>query len=107
MTEERRKPLDVALAESRAWRQGLQTARIMKQTHLDERVLLLKLGWPSGHALCEELDRGAGKWAGIEDQMRRDYIQHAQEHYIDISGLHAPQQLPLPTGETKTRLSTT
>jgi hypothetical protein len=79
---ERTKPSDVALAESKAWKQGIQVARIMKQTHLDERILLLKLGFPSGHALCEELDAGAAIWAGRQDQMTRDYLAHAQHHHI-------------------------
>jgi hypothetical protein len=79
---ERTKPSDVALAESKAWQQGIGTARRLKQTHLDERVLLLKLGFPSEHALCVELDAGAAIWAGREDQMKRDYFAHAQHHHI-------------------------
>lgn len=81
---ERTKPSDIAVAEARAWRTGLQVARMMKQAHLDERVLLLKLGWPAAHALCEELDAGAAKWAAREDQMRRDYIAHAKENHLQL-----------------------
>jgi hypothetical protein len=76
----RRKPLDIVTAESKAWQQGIQVARDLKQTHLDERILLLKLGWPVGHALCEDLDKGAEKWAAIEANMRRDYRQHIEEN---------------------------
>lgn len=79
---ERRKPSDVALAESKAWQQGIGTARRVKQTLLDERVLLLKLGWPTGHAMCEALDADAAKWAAQEDRMKRDYFAHAEENQI-------------------------
>jgi hypothetical protein len=72
------------MAESKAWRQGIDTARRVKQTLLDERVLLLRLGWPSGHALCEKLDQEAGHWAATQDQMTRDYVVHATEHHIQL-----------------------
>jgi hypothetical protein len=80
----RRKPSDIALAENKSWRQGITAARTVKRTLLDERLLLLKLGFPSGHALCEALDKDAAKWAGIEDQMRRDYIKHADDNQLQI-----------------------
>ena len=81
---ERRKPSDVAWAESEAWQQGIRTARRLMQTHLDERLLLLKLGFPAGHPLCEVLDRGATTWASYEEQMRRDLIAHVRENNLQL-----------------------
>ena len=84
MTEERRKPSDIAVAESKAWQQGIHVARRMKQTFLDERVTLMHLGWPAAHALCQELDKGAAQWAAQEMRMREDYVAHAQENHIQL-----------------------
>ena len=81
---ERTKPSDIALAEAKAWRQGIQTVQRVKRTLLDERVLLLKLGWPAAHALCLELDEAAAHWASRENQMRRDYLLHCDENHIQL-----------------------
>ena len=47
-------------------------------------MLLLKLGWPSGHAMCEALDADAAKWAAQEDRMKRDYFAHAEENHLQL-----------------------
>lgn len=75
-----RKPFDVVLAESAAWRQGLLIAGNMLKAYLRERKHLLDVGFPAGHALCEDLDKGAEKWAAIETNMRRDYHRHIEEN---------------------------
>jgi hypothetical protein len=85
MTDEvRRKPLDVALAEGAAWRQGLLVVGNIKKAYLRERKHLLDVGFPAGHALCEDLDKGAEKWAAIETNMRRDYHHHIEENQIRL-----------------------
>lgn len=83
--QKRMKVSYVADAEALAWRQGIAVAKHMKETFLKVRHTLLEIGYPSGHALCEELDKGAEKWAGHEEQMRRDYLKHCDENAIQPS----------------------
>lgn len=83
MTEPKRtKVFDVAAAESLAWQAGIKVACHIKDMFVGQRYQLLQQGFPPGHALCEELDLGAAKWAAHEAQMQRDYAQHCADNQI-------------------------
>jgi hypothetical protein len=78
----RKKPNDVALAEAKSWHQGYLAAQTVKEVFVGTRHILLEAGFPDAHALCEELDQGARKWAAHEDQMRRDYRKCCKDNGI-------------------------
>jgi hypothetical protein len=85
-TEEpkRTKPSDVAMAEHHAWQLGRQAAERLAKACAETRYELLERGFPSGHALCEEIDKDAAKWAGMATQMRRSMVKHAEANQIQL-----------------------
>jgi hypothetical protein len=80
----RTKVNDVAMAEHRAWKQGLVAAQELTDSCVRVRSNLLALGFPAGHALCEEIDKDAAKWAGMANQIHRDMMAHAKENMIQV-----------------------
>lgn len=80
----RTKPIDVAMAEHHAWALGWQAAETITKALLNTRGSLLERGFPSSHALCEEIDKDAAKWAASAEQMRRDMVKHAKENQIEL-----------------------
>jgi hypothetical protein len=80
----RTKPSDVAMAEHHAWRLGWQAAEKLAQACLEARHDLLERGFPSSHALCEEIDQDTARWAAHATQMRRDMIAHAKLNQIEL-----------------------
>jgi hypothetical protein len=80
----RTKPSDVAMAEHHAWQLGRQAAEKVSRACTEARHELLQRGFPCGHALCEELDQDAAKWAGMATQMRRSMVKHAELNQIQL-----------------------
>lgn len=80
----RTKPSDVAMAEHRAWKLGWRAAKEISDHCVRVRYNLLSLGFPSEHALCKEIDKDAGKWAGMATQMRRSMVKHAELNQIQV-----------------------
>lgn len=80
----RTKPSDVAMAEAQAWRLGYQAADTLTKACVNVRHSLLEAGFPSGHALCEDIDKDAAKWAGMARQMRRSMEAHAEVNQLQL-----------------------
>jgi hypothetical protein len=80
----RTKPSDVARAESEAWGLGIWAAERLAKACIDTRYDLLERGFPDAHALCQDLDKDAAKWAGMATQMRRSMVKHAELNQIQI-----------------------
>jgi hypothetical protein len=80
----RTKPSDVALAEHQAWKQGIVAAQELADHCVRVRYNLLALGFPDAHALCQDIDKDAAKWAGMAIQMRRSMVKHAEANQIQV-----------------------
>jgi hypothetical protein len=67
-----RRPLVVRKAHDLVWRLGIKAADDVTRALVEARLELLRAGFPTVHALCEDLDKDAEKWAAHATNMRRD-----------------------------------
>jgi hypothetical protein len=71
----RTKVLDVAQAERSAYWLAVHVCENLATACLEQRLALLRSGFPVGHALCELIDSNCRVWAAQSDQFRRQVTQ--------------------------------
>lgn len=71
----RQRPLTIVQEEIRLTRLAMEVADVIVDAALGQRRRLLDDGWPTGHAMCQDIDKVAEFWAAQLEQQRRALLE--------------------------------